>query len=304
MNAIHFDSPLTDESRRQRLYEGDLFIFSPTQSSRALCEFARCLIEEEFCSHDPRTVQWQLSVEEYAGILSRLKPKFIHHPHSKQYIQGMLNELGCDPEKTYFDVPKMRSSTSDNYLTAGIAYAWPPHRDTWYSAPACQINWWLPIYEIGNNDGLAFHFRHWAQPVQNSSNQYNYYEWNKVHRGAAPQYLKVDPRPIPRPTENIDLEEQIRPVCPAAGIILFSAAQLHSTVPNTSGKTRFSMDFKSIHIDDVRAKRGAPNLDAACTGTSLRDFLRGDDLSHVPDEIVALYSDGTEERGDVMYKRP
>src|SRR5262249_38457025 len=99
--------------------------------------------------------QYSLPVEEYAAILSRLKPRFIHHPKSKLYIQGILSEQGCGLNKTYFDVPRMRSSTSDRYLTTGIAYVWRPHRDTWYSASHSQLNWWLPIYEFGSNDSLV-----------------------------------------------------------------------------------------------------------------------------------------------------
>ncbi len=75
---------------------------------------------------------------------------------------------------------------------------------------------------------------------------------------------------------------------------MFSAAQLHSSVPNVSGKTRFSIDFRTVHLDDVIAKRGAPNADAECTGTTMRDYFRGSDFSHIPDDIVSLYDDGTE----------
>ena len=67
---------------------------------------------------------------------------------------------------------------------------------------------------------------------------------------------------------------------------------MHSTVPNTSGRTRISIDFRTVHIDDVIAKRGAPNVDSACTGTVLRDFLRASDFSHIPEEIVAQYDQG------------
>ena len=302
MNTIYFDSPATDQMRRQHLYDGDLFILPPCENSLALCEFAQDMIQEEFGSLDPRKAQYSLAVEEYAAILSRLKPRFIHHPTSKHHIQGILREWGCDLDKTYFDVPRMRSSTSDNYLTSGIAYAWHPHRDTWYSAPQCQLNWWIPIYEIDSDDCMAFHPRYWSQPAVNNSDIYNYYQWNRAHRAAATQFLKEDPRPLPRPVEPIELEPQIRPVCRVGGIILFSGAQLHSTVPNSSGRTRFSIDFRTVHLDDVVAKRGAPNIDSACTGTSLRDFLRASDLSRVPDDVVALYNDGTEETGDLIYR--
>jgi hypothetical protein len=39
-----------------------------------------------------------------------LKPRFIHHPESKQHLQRILVDLGCIPSETCFEVPKMRSS--------------------------------------------------------------------------------------------------------------------------------------------------------------------------------------------------
>ncbi|HKN87049.1 MAG TPA: hypothetical protein VJV04_09335, partial [Nitrospiraceae bacterium] len=175
-------------------------------------------------------------------------------------------------------------------------------RDTWYSAPMCQLNWWIPIYEIASNNAMAFHPRYWDQPIRNDSSGYNYYEWNKYHRPAASQFLKEDPRPLPRPLEPVDLEPQIRLIPPAGSIIIFSAAQVHSSVPNTSGQTRFSIDFRTVHRDDVEAKDGARNIDSACTGTSLRDFMRVSDLAPIPDELIARYSDGTEISGELVYQ--
>jgi len=100
----------------------------------------------------------------------------------------------------------------------------------------------------------------------------------------------VDTRKQPRPEEPMQLEPQIRVVTPPGGILLFSAAQMHSTVPNTSGYTRFSIDFRTVHLDDVAARRGAHNVDSDCTGTCMGDYLRGTDLAHVPDELIAMYN--------------
>jgi ectoine hydroxylase-related dioxygenase (phytanoyl-CoA dioxygenase family) len=244
-----------------------------------------------------------MSVEQYADRLTKLKPAFIHHPESKRLLQNVLAEMGCDLEKTHFDVPKMRSSTSDGYLTTGIAYAWHPHRDTWYSAPPCQINWWIPIYDIQSENAMAFHPAYWNRPVKNSSKGYNYYLWNQQNRGAhVGKLLKEDPRPLPKPLEPIEMDPQIRLVIPAGGLIMFSAAQMHSSVPNTSGKTRFSIDFRTVHVDDVAAKRGAPRVDEECTGTTMRDYLRGTDLAHIPEDLVALYDEGTGDAGALVYK--
>jgi hypothetical protein len=289
MNAIFLDSPVTDDKRRELLYQGQLLIYSPSPSSLGLCAFAREMVKEAFHPHDPETAQEYFPVERYAAILAELKPKFIHHPRCKEFLQGILRELGCDLTRTYFDVPRMRTATSGDYLRSGIAYAFHLHRDTWYSAPMCQLNWWLPMYPIVAENAMAFHLRYWSQGVRNGSNEYNYDEWSRTSRQTAAQHIKADTRKQPRAEGPMELDPQIRVITPPGGILIFSAAHMHSTVPNTSGKTRFSIDFRTVHIDDVRAQSGAPNVDSESTGTTMRDYLRGADLTHVPEELYPLY---------------
>jgi hypothetical protein len=289
MNAIFVDPTFTDSERRERLYTGQLIVYSPTASSLALVDFAREMLKQAFGPLDPETAQYHMEVGQYAEVLAALKPKFIHHQRSKECIQGILRELRFDPHLTYFDVPRMRSSTSDDYLTSGIAYAFHPHRDCWYSAPFSQINWWMPIFPISENNGMAFHPHYWDVPVRNGSRDYNYAEWNRTSRNVAAQFVKADTRKQPKPEEEMELDPQVRVVQPPGSILLFSAAQMHSSVPNTSGRTRFSVDFRTVNIEDVAHHRGAPNIDSECTGTCMGDYLRGSDLSHVPDALIAEY---------------
>jgi hypothetical protein len=289
MNTLLFDAAVEDAARRTQLYDGQLFVYSPSPSSLALVDLARQLIADAFGGLDPEIAQYRMPAEQYAAVLAVLKPKFIHHPESKRLIQGILRELGCNLDATYFDVPRMRTATSDDYLTTGIAYAFHPHRDTWYSAPQCQLNWWMPIFSIESGRSMAFHPNYWSQPVRNSSRTYNYHEWNKTSRFNAAQFVKQDTRIQPRAEEPLELDPQIRVITPVAGMVIFSAAQMHSTVPNQTGRTRFSIDFRTVHLDDVEALRGAPNVDSACTGTTLGDYLRGSDLARIPVETIALH---------------
>lgn len=289
MNTVFFDAEVSDDTRRKRLYDGQLFVYAPRPGALALCAFAREMAEEAFRPLDPCEAQYHLPVERFAAILANLKPRFIHHPRSKQLIQQLLTEMGCDLEKTHFDVPRLRTSTHGGYLDSGISYAFHPHRDTWYSAPFCQINWWLPVYEIQPENAMAFHPRYWTKPVKNGSRDYNYQEWNRTSRQIAAQQIGVDTRKQPRPEEPMDLDPQIRIVGPMGSALLFSAAQMHSTVPNTSGHTRFSIDFRTVHSDDALARRGALNVDSDCTGTCMGDYLRGTDLTHLSVEIISMY---------------
>ncbi|MER6825438.1 hypothetical protein ABT352_05565 [Streptosporangium sp. NPDC000563] len=289
MTTVFSNSLVDDDTRRELLYQGQVFVYSATPASTLLALFARELIAEAFGERDPETAQFDMPVEEFADLLARLKPRFIHHPRCKELLPAVLEELGCDLDRTYFDVPRLRTSTSHDYLTSGISYAFHPHRDCWYSAPFNQLNWWIPVFEVVPENVMAFHPQYFASPVRNGSARYDYAEWNRTSRLTAAQHVRGDTRDQPRPEEAVVLDPQVRVVPEPGGVMVFSGAQLHSTVPNTSGRTRFSIDFRTVNIDDVRTRRGARNVDAKCTGTTLRDFVRCSDLDPMPEELALEY---------------
>jgi hypothetical protein len=286
---IFVNSRMDENKRWQQLYQGSIFVNAPSEGTLKLCQLAREMIEEAFHPFDPLRVHESLSAEKCAEILSSLKPKFIHHQQSKDCIQTILAEIGCDLDKTYFDVPRMRTAFPGDYLKSGIAYAFHPHRDTWYSAPLSQINWWMPIYELNSENCMALHPHYFDRPIANGSHRYDYQRWNKESRFNAAKHVQTDTRVQPHAEEPIELDPQVRLVCPVGGAYLFSAAHLHSTVPNTSPVTRYSIDFRTVHFDDLLDQVGAPNVDSACTGTTIGDYLRASDFARLPDEVIALY---------------
>jgi hypothetical protein len=301
MPTIYLDAAFSDEERRHRLYAGDLFAFSPGNSATKLAELAQELSEAAFAPHDPEVAQDNMPPESYAEILAELKPKFIHHPRAKELIAGMLTEVGADIERTYFDVPRLRTMAHSQYMNAGLALQFHSHRDTWFSAPQQQLNWWLPVYAIESENSMAFHPHYFDRAIKNTSSGYDYGEWNKTGRQQAAKLVTKDTRVQPQAEEELELTPDVRVVCPPGGPIVFSAAQLHTTVPNTTNRTRFSIDFRTVNVFDLQNGRGAPNVDSAPRGTSLRDFMRCSDLSPLPDNVVAMYDDGdavAEEAGD------
>jgi hypothetical protein len=201
-----------------------------------------------------------------------------------------MREHGVDLEKLYFDVPRLRTAYPSHFLSSGIAYAFHPHRDTWYSAPMCQLNWWIPISPLEPDNALGFYPRYFQEPVRNNSETYNYYEWNAKNRATAARHVKSDTRRQPMAQQELE-PFSVRYLPPPSSIILFSGAQLHETVPNTTEVARYSIDFRTVHYDDVMQRRGAENIDSRCTGTTMRDYLRASDLCHLPDEAIALYDD-------------
>ncbi len=112
MHSIYYDSKMSDRDRLNALYDGQLFVFSPKPAMLKLITHARKMIEGAFGSIEPRKAQYSMPVEKYVEICTPLKPGFIHHPDTKKILQEVVSEYGCELEKTYIDVPRLRMVTT------------------------------------------------------------------------------------------------------------------------------------------------------------------------------------------------
>ena len=97
---------------------------------------------------------------------------------------------------------------------------------------------------------MSFDLASFARQVPNSSDDFDYYENNarrlntaksvgqekQARPGAVNHAPGVDLIPLPAPGE----------------VLLFSGAQLHTSIPNTSGLSRYSVDFRTVDVHDLR----------------------------------------------------
>jgi hypothetical protein len=81
------------------------------------------------------------------------------------------------------------------------------------------------------------------------------------------------------PEETIEPATELRIVCDVGACIVFSAGHLHMTAPNTSDRTRFSFDFRTLDLDDLHARRGTPNVDSKATGSAVAEFFHALDFA-------------------------
>jgi hypothetical protein len=291
MAIIAVDGSVPDAERRARVFAGQIFCLPPNDAVAAFGDFAWDLIERAFGGLDPSDAHQHLTVEEYVKILGPLKTAFTHPAESKRLLRELLVAIGADAATTYFDVPKLRVVPPASYLTVGLGYNYSAHRDTWYSAPQCQVNWWAPIRGVTDQSCMTFHPDYWQRPTQNTSENFDAYEWNRSSRRDAAKYTTSDPRPHPR-LKGMAPGSDVRIVGGRGTIICFSGDQLHATVPNTTNTTRFSVDFRTVNLQDVRAHAGPANVDSKSTGTTLHDFLRCDTHAQLPDELISEYDLG------------
>ncbi len=299
--TVFVDLDATPAELRRTLYDGNLVVLTRLQAVSDLVSYTRDQLTELFQPFDPESAHEHFQKDEMARMLGSWKPSFIHADESKRLVRQIIREAGLCAEDTHYDLPKPRTSFPLGHLTTGIAYAFPWHRDVWYSAPAQQINWWLPVFPVRSDNSMSFHVPSFDRSVPNSSDGFDYYENNGARRTTAAQ---------------VDRERQVRPaaldfhpadelvVLPAPGaILLFSGAQLHASIPNTSGRSRYSIDFRTVDVPDLMAGRGAPLVDVHCTGTAIRDFHNVAD-GHPMDEATVRQLFGAPPAGSMLVFSP
>ncbi len=281
---IYGDPALPDTQVRDALYKGHLVMRTGLPAVSELVEHARRWLTELFVPHDPELVHEHYEPAELARVLGAWKPAFIHDETSKRLVCAVIEQAGFPPEQTYYDVPKPRTSFPQGHLNTGVAFAFPWHRDVWYAAPAQQINWWLPVFAVTSENAMSFDPASFDRVVDNNSERFDYYQHNAGRSNTAEQVTReVQARPAA--IGHRAANDMI--ILPAPGsVLLFSGAQLHTTIPNVSGRSRYSLDFRTVDAVDLRGRKGAPMVDVRCTGTAIRDFHRVADGTAFNESLV------------------
>ena len=242
-----------------------------------------------FAPHDPEHAHEHIEPAEMAKLLGEWKPRWIHAERSRELVRAIIAEAGFEPEYTHYDVPKPRTSFPVGHLTTGIAFAFPWHRDVWYSAPAQQINWWLPVFPVRETNAMSFDLASFARAVPNTSGEFDYYENNarrfstaksvgkEISGSAASDRSHAGRGPDPPPGSRR-----------GPAVLRRSAAHLH---PEHLGAGQVQR-----RLPDGRHQRTCRRASARhwwtphCTGTAIRDFVSVKDESAFDEETVrSLY---------------
>jgi ectoine hydroxylase-related dioxygenase (phytanoyl-CoA dioxygenase family) len=276
MSTVFFESSNTDAERRQMLHRGDVLVFGPRPETIRLCARMAELIEGETLNLQAPV---SLSPSTFQSAVTRLRKLAGRDPAALAALTELLAAFGCDLRRTYRHrlylrvVPPVGESGP-----AQPAFHAAPHRDVWLSAPQCQINWWMPISELSEDCCLLLYPRFWQVPISNDSAEFDYSTFKKrfanAYGGSNMASNPIPPVNHPKALAPIDSGEALRLICPVGGLILFSAAHLHASARNRSGRVRFSVDFRTCHADDVEQNAGPPAVDNDCTGSNLTDSRR------------------------------
>lgn len=271
INGIFLDATTKGFSVKPTdIYSGGIILLPSTKASHDLIKATKRQVVDSF-GPDYRQAHTHLSDDKFFAKLITLKADVYNDQNIRTLSARVISEYGFVLEGTFFDPPRLRANKHNGYLDPKAQAAFRSHRDTWYGNPQAQINWWLPLHDVTGADSFSFYPQFFDQPIANNSVEFDYDDWSTRVGFGNSQLGKGGPYPAP---VNEPADHSAQSFNLAQGqVLLFSAAHLHRSNPNSTGLTRFSIDFRTVSEADTKASIGAPNVDNDSVGSSLRDYL-------------------------------
>jgi hypothetical protein len=276
--AIRRDPPAAAAALRAALYAGDVFLGAPTPASRALVAAVRARLAEVLgcVPAEVRDAPQRMPNEELFARIGALRRELYLEPRFHEQLRAVVAAGGLDPARVAFDPLRLRVVRHRGHENPLAAPVYHPHRDTWYSHPRALIAWWIPLDDLAPHETFVFHPERFRAPIANDSEIFDYGDWvrdgwelkigwQKLAAGAEARY--------PRAAPGADHGTSVGFACREADNLIFSGAHLHTTLPQATGRTRFSLDFRLVDLADHAAGLGAPDVDNRSRGSSLADYV-------------------------------
>ncbi|MBI3724481.1 hypothetical protein HY251_11085 [bacterium] len=265
-----------NEATRRALYEGAILRLPPTPASSEAVSAALSLLEDEL-GPEPRAVQAALSNDEFFRKIGRIRKRLHLEDRFHDLVLRVVAALGFEPGEVAFDPLRLRVVAHrghENPLAAPVYY---PHRDTWYAHPQSLIAWWIPLHDLPEEETFVFFPDCFQRAVPNDSHVFDYDAWVREGFGLKIGWQDLEAGKkarYPGATGPLDPGRAVGFSCRAGENLLFSGAHFHETRRHAAGRTRFSLDFRLVHLEDERSGRGAPNVDNRSRGSALADYVR------------------------------
>ena len=277
------------ETLHAQLYEGAIARFRGLEPMQKLVGFTQDFLETRLAPHPPVESHRHFAPKALAEVYAELRREFSRAEEARRLWRAVFEAAGLDPDATARDRLILRFQPPHlpdrerpwARSTAALRF----HRDTWGTNLYAQINWWAPVYPLHAGRTLMLFPDLFAQPLANSSAEFNISDVVRRNR-EVPETVK-DGDMIPQLLDALDWSQGI-PVLIAPGeIIAFSAQHAHASVHNLTDCTRISMDTRTLKTPDHVAGRGARNVDGRARWMTPGMFKRLSDNRPLT-EILAI----------------
>lgn len=268
LNVHLVSGEVCDIWRRSRIYNGDIIIFKSVPALIELCDLinkkAMTLLETE-----PVYAHTKYDHQRYLELIGRLQQWYSRNYKCISLIRQAVYDCGVSSDETACEWSPLRVITPRSSHQGRQTATLGIHRDSWHENIYQQTNWWSPIYDIEPANSLRFYPSKWDKKVKNTSKGWSLEKYRKIReeitkRGGSFQELS-DAYPPPVANEKLNSLDGMNFLIEPGDFINFSLAHLHEGVPNETARARFSIELRTINLEDFKNGVGARNVDSAST---------------------------------------
>lgn len=273
------DWGLDAQTLRERVYQGQRLCLPLNEATDRLVACAtRVWTQALACSADElQGAQFHHSPQEFYAHQQHARKLAAQDPALHEAQRQVIEALGLwDQDALAWDVLRLRAIPHLGHLEPAAKLAYGAHRDTWYANPQCQLNLWLSLFDVSAQQCFMTYPEVFYQGVENTSAGFDYdvfmsqAGWQTSAEGGAPAQTLYPSAPQ---AQASSWGQGAREALGRGQLMVFSASHLHQSMPNESGQTRFSLDFRLVWRPDQRKGLGAPNVDNASAGDASKDYI-------------------------------
>ncbi|MEZ6015954.1 MAG: hypothetical protein R3F49_12620 [Planctomycetota bacterium] len=268
--------PADNAEARAALYAGEVFLTPPTRASLALADEVSGLLEDAL-GPAPRLAQHRLSDADFFQRIGAARRTLFTDERFIAATREVAVSAGFDPSEFAFDPVRLRTVLDGGDREPRARAVYYPHRDIWYGHPASLIVWWIPLDALAPDETFVLYPDRLDVPVPNDSEVFDYDAWvaagYDLRIGWQDRESGLTAR-YPGVVGDVDPGRAIGFGCERADNLVFAGAHFHRTLPQRSGRTRFSLDFRVVHLGDLAAGRGAPSVDDRSRGCAVPHYVQ------------------------------
>lgn len=265
----------------RRVFGGELLCFGKLRAMSKLIGAAKKAAREAFAPAYPPHAHRAFGANEFRKRAAKAQQTF---GNDKSAFADVLREIGLPLDDIYWDTLGLRINPPLKTHGGGFRSAVNAHRDTWGAGLQMQINWWAPVWQLAKKRTMGFYPSYWTRPLENTTGQWKFADYLAARKQCKDG--EVCPYPsAPQPLQQPD-ETAVPVIINVGDLLAFSSAHLHSSIANQTSLTRFSIEIRTLRGDDIRQKRGAPNVDNLSHPPLLRLFRSVIDNKPPPDGLL------------------
>jgi hypothetical protein len=161
-----------------------------------------------------------------------------------------LENLKFNINEILSDKITFRYSPKNNSKALGLLKPVKAHRDTWASNMFHQINWWIPLQNVKENNSIYLIPKYFNKKVKNTSNEWSFekYKLSKNYPSTPFSNIKFRKSDI----KSMDLE--------FGDVLIFSGNHIHGSL--LSNTKRLNLETRTISEQDEYKFKIPKNIDS------------------------------------------